>query len=415
MIVLAALAVFAAVLVGRIGGPRHPAYVVPAEPVGSAAFANAMEAYTSASIVGGNRVDVLLNGDEIFPAMLAAIRSARHSITYAQYFFQDGPVAHAVIDALAERCRAGIPVHVLLDGVGTMRMPRAFTKNLEAASCHVKTFRPLGRLSIVRANHRNHRRILVVDGRVGFTGGSGVSWKWMGDGRRPDHWRDTDARVEGPAVEFLQAAFVGSWLAVTGEMLGGETYFVSAPSRAGAVHAQIVKSSPEEGGDAMYRLFLLAARAARRSILLTNPYFLPDDALSELLMQAVKRGVSVQVLVPGVVDHELVRQASRAEFGQMLQAGIEIYEYQAALLHAKTMVVDGLWATVGSTNLDNRSFALNEELNLVVYDAAVAGRLEAAFRDDLTRAARVTYETWQRRPFKDRILEMITVPIRSLM
>ena len=411
---LAGLAVFAA-LVGIRSGPRHRAHVIPDMTAGSAAFAHAMEAYTSAPIVGGNRVELLLNGDEIFPALLASIRGARHSITYAQYFFQDGPVAREVIDALAERCRAGVSVHVLLDGVGTMKMPRALTQELERATCHVRVFRPLGRLSLVRANHRNHRRILVVDGRVGFTGGSGVSSKWMGDGRTADHWRETDARVEGPAVAHLQAAFVGSWLAVTGEMLAGDRYFLARAASTGNARAQVVKSSPEEGGDAMYRLFLLAAASARRSILLTNPYFLPDDELTAALVRAVARGVSVKVLVPGVVDHELVRQASRAEFGDLLQAGIQIYEYRAALLHAKTMVVDGVWATVGSTNLDNRSFALNDELNLVIHDALVARRLEQAFHDDLEYAARVRYDDWAQRPLRDRLAELLTVPIRNLM
>jgi cardiolipin synthase len=415
LIVVAGFAVTAALVGMRAGGQRHPAYAVPDLAAGSAAFAHAMEAYTSAPIVGGNRVDLLLNGDEIFPALLEAIRGARQTITYAQYFFQDGPVAREVIDALAERCRAGVAVHVLLDGVGTMKMPRAFTQELERASCHVKVFRPLGRLSLVRANHRNHRRILVVDGRVGFTGGSGVSSKWLGDGRTADHWRETDARVEGPAAAYLQAAFVGSWLAVTGEMLAGDRYFPARPASVGGVRAQVVKSSPEEGGDAMYRLFLLAVASARRSILLTNPYFLPDDALTAALVRAVAHGVSVKVLVPGVVDHELVRKASRAEFGRMLQAGVQIYEYGVALLHAKTMVVDGVWATVGSTNLDNRSFALNEELNLAIHDSVVAHRLEQAFDEDVARAAPVRYEAWAHRPLKDRLAELLTAPIRNLM
>jgi cardiolipin synthase len=250
---------------------------------------------------------------------------------------------------------------------------------------------------------------------VGFTGGSGVSSKWLGDGRTADHWRDTDARVEGPAAAYLQAVFVGSWLAVTGEMLAGDRYFPARPASAGGVRAQVVKSSPEEGSDAMYHLFLLAVASARRSILLTNPYFLPDDALTAALFRAVARGVSVKVLVPGVVDHELVRKASRAEFGRMLQAGVQIYEYRVALLHAKTMVVDGVWATVGSTNLDNRSFALNEELNLAIHDSVVAHRLEQAFHDDVARASPVRYEAWTDRPLKDRLAELLTVPVRNLM
>ncbi|MGH2668851.1 MAG: phospholipase D-like domain-containing protein, partial [bacterium] len=370
---------------------------------------------TSAPILGRNTVDVLLNGEEIFPAMVDAIRGARKTITYAQYYFEDGPVARELVEALAERCRAGVGASILLDGFGALSMPPEYIETLKKSGCHVEIFRPLSPIEWNRANYRNHRRVLVVDGRVGFTGGSGVSRKWMGNGRVEGHWRETDARVRGPVVEYLQGAFAENWLETTGIVLGGEPYFPRPVTPAGEAYAQFVRSSPAGGGFAMYTMFLLAISSARRTIFITNPYFVPDGAMENALMGAVARGVRVAVLVPGAIDHNIVRQASRGKFGKMLRAGVEIYEYRAALLHAKTMVVDGVWATVGSTNLDNRSFALNDELNLVVYDAAVARRLERVFADDLEYSAKVDYRTWRRRGLIDRLLELLATPIRPLL
>jgi cardiolipin synthase A/B len=414
-LVIIGVAVLSGVIVSRANRPPRPQYGVPEMSATSPAFERAVEAYTASPIVPGNRVQLLFNGDEIFPALVAAIRSARVSVNYAQYFFEDGPPAHQVVDALADRCRAGVPVKILLDAVGTMKMPGELRQTLEDARCRVKYFRPLGKLSVVRANHRNHRRVLVVDGRVGFTGGAGVSEKWMGNGRVADHWRDTDVRVEGPVVDYLQGAFAENWMEATGEVLVGPEYFATWKPGAVGTRAQVVKSSPSGGGDAMYRLFLLALASARHSILLSNPYFLPDSAMRDAMERAAKHGVAVKILVPGVVDHELVRQASRAGFGRMLRAGIQVYEYRDALLHAKTMVIDGAWATVGSTNFDNRSFALNEEINLAVYDPAVAGRLEQAFDDDLRHATRVQYEKWAHRPVRERVFEVLSLPIRNLL
>ena len=414
-LLIVGVAILTGVIVSRANRPPRPQYGVPPMSATSPAFERAVEAYTASPIVSGNRVQLLFNGDEIFPALVTAIRSARMTVNYAQYFFEDGPPAHQVVDALADRCRAGVPVKILLDAVGTMKMPAELRQELEDAHCRVKYFRPLGKLSIVRANHRNHRRILVVDGRIGFTGGSGVSGKWMGNGRVADHWRDTDVRVEGPVVDYLQGAFVENWMEATGEILVGPEYFAVGEADGSGVRAQVVKSSPSGGGDAMYRLFLLALASARRSVLLSNPYFLPDQAMRDVMERAAHKGVSVKILVPGVVDHELVRQASRSGFGRMLRAGIQIYEYRGALLHAKTMVVDGTWATVGSTNFDNRSFALNEEINVAMYDPVLAGRLEKAFEDDLRHAARVDYETWKRRPLRERVFEILSLPIRDLL
>ncbi len=389
-----------------------PAEKLPAVAAGDTAFTATMEAHTNSPIVDGNRVDILLNGDEIFPAKLAAIRSARTSITYAEYFYADGGPAREIAESLAERCRAGVTAHVLLDGFGTLSMPREYVKLLQGAGCHLATFRPLGRwVSVGRHNKRNHRRVLVADGRVAITGGSGVSDKWTGNGRLDGHWRDTDVRIEGPAARNIQSAFFENWREATGELLGGDRY-LSNGRPSGQTRAQVIKSSPGGGYD-MYTMYLLAIASARRSVYLTNPYFLPDDRMEEALLAAVARGVRVVALTPGKIDHNVVRAASRRGFGRLLLGGIEIFEYQAALLHAKTMVVDGVWATIGSTNFDNRSFALNDELNVVLYDRAVVERLAAAFEADLAHARRVTYDAWQNRGLKTKLLERLVVPLES--
>jgi cardiolipin synthase len=381
------------------------------------AFLPTLEAYTSTAI-GGNTVILLLNGDEIFPAQLAAIRSARETITYAQYFYEEGAIGAEIAEALAERCRAGVRAHVLLDGFGTLAIPAAYRETMTQAGCEVATFRPLSPLSLGAvfgfgsSNKRNHRRLLVVDGRVGFTGGSGISPKWLGNGRTEGHWRDTDVRLEGPVVGKLQGAFAENWLEATGNVLGGASYFPSLP-RTGSVFAQVVRSSPVVGSFSMYTMFLLAMSSARQSIYITNPYFLPDDRMTQVLMEASKRGVRVVALLPGAIDNNIVRQASRSKFGELLEAGIQIYEYQAGLLHAKTMTVDGVWATIGSTNLDTRSFARNEELNAVVYDKEVVSRLEKIFAEDLVNARKVHLRRWRGRGFLDHLLEILSLPVRS--
>jgi cardiolipin synthase len=390
-----------------------PHVSLPHLALGEPSFFPTVEAYSSAPIVGGNRVDLLFNGEESFPAQIRAVRAARRSLTVAQYWYEDGLVARDLTAALAERCRAGVKGHILLDAFGSLGMPPEYGERLRQAGCQVVFFRPLDPISAYRANNRNHRRILVVDGRIGFTGGSGISRKWMGDGRVDGHWRDTDVRVEGPVVQYLQGAFAENWLEATGEVLGGEAYFPRPIPAAGRVYAQVVRSSPAGGSFAMYTTLLLAMASARQSIYITNPYFLPDSKMLDTLEAAVRRGVRVVILLPEVIDSNLVRSASRHHYGRMLKAGIHIHEYRAGLLHAKTMVVDGVWATVGSTNLDNRSFALNDELNLVVYDREIARRLEAAFTQDLAYAGKVEYREWQSRGLVDRLLELLALPLRD--
>jgi cardiolipin synthase len=413
---LASVTGCSAALVIALSACAHiqPPLVLPQVAVGDPAFAPTMEAYTNATLSSGNRVDLLLNGDQIFPAQVEAIRSAKRTLTYAQYFYEDGRPAEQIVEAIGERCRAGIQARVLLDAFGSMKMPAALIHELEQSGCRVAMFRPVSPWTLDSANHRNHRRILVVDGRLGFTGGSGASSKWMGDGRQKGQWRETDIRVEGPAVNDLQGAFAENWMEATGEMLGGDGFFGPQPARGGVV-VQVVRSSPASGSIAMYRMYLLAIAAARRSIYLTNPYFLPDDRMAQSLIEARQRGVRVVLLLPGAIDNNIVRQASRAGFGRLFDAGVEIYEYRSGLLHAKTMVVDGRWATVGSANVDNRSFALNEELNVALYDSGMAGRLERVFADDLAHSRRLEPEQWRSRGLASRFLEILSIPFREQM
>jgi cardiolipin synthase len=393
----------------------QPHLALPPMMLGEPSFFPTLEAYAGAPIVGGNAVELLFNGEQIFPSLVASIQSAQRTITYAQYFYEDGPVARDIAEALAERCRAGVGVNVLLDAFGSLSIPREYLELMRVSGCHVAWFRPLSQYIFRRYHKRNHRRILVVDGRIGYTGGAGVSRKWMGNGRTEGHWRDTDVRMEGPVVEYLQAAFAENWLEATGMVLGGEAYFPRPIEPRGQVYAQVARSSPASGSAAMYTTFLLAVSAARKSLLVTNPYFVLDETMREAVLGTVRRGVRVAVLVPAVIDHALVRQASRAQFGDLLRAGVEIYEYTPALLHAKTMVIDGVWATVGSTNLDNLSFAFNDELNLIIYDRAIAQQLERAFHEDVQASRRVTYEAWKHRGVKAKLLEVLALPIRDLL
>ncbi len=377
----------------------HPHYIAPDVHVGEPAFARALEAHTLSSPIGGNSAELLLNGDQIFPAMLTAIRRARATITFANFIFEDGAIAQEMTAALAERCRAGVRVHVLLDAVGSSQMPRRYRTELTEAGCRFAWFHSLNPFALKRINHRNHRRILVVDGRVGFTGGIGVGTNWTGDGREVGHWRQTDVRVEGPVVRLLQAAFAENWRDATGTLLGGDAYFPPAERR-GELAIQSVKSSPASGSAEAYLLFLLAIDGARSSIYLTNPYFVPDSAMADALVRAAKRGVQVSVITAGATQgmlDRLVRRASHAHYARATKAGVKMYEYGPALLHAKTLVVDARWVSIGSANLDNRSFALNNELNVVFLDPGIATRLIAVFRQDLQFARPVKEDELQHR------------------
>jgi cardiolipin synthase len=391
---------------------------VPEITLGDTTFFPTLEALTDAPIVGGNKIELLQNGDALFPLMLREIKNAKSTITFAQYLFKGGSLAEELARSFAERCQAGIKVYVLLDSHGSSEAPEEIAEMIRKAGCQLEYFRRIRAPQVVlpwkllRYNYRNHRRILVIDGRIGFTGGYGISDAWMGDGRTADHWRDTNVRVEGPAVKFLQGAFTESWLETTGDLLGGDGFFPRLEPQ-GKIQLQFVKSSPVGGSFQNYLLYLLSITSAKKSILITNPYFIPDDRMIEALLDATARGVRVVVLVPGKIDFKITYRASRRHYGRMLLGGIEIFEYSRALLHSKTMVVDGVWATIGSTNFDNRSFALNEELNLALYDKNVAHNLEQIFAEDLKHSRKITYTEWDARGIKEKIWEWFAFPVEE--
>lgn len=391
---------------------------VPEVELGDASFFPTLEALTDAPISSGNKIDILQNGDTIFPAMLGAIKKARSTITFAQYLFKDGSLANQFAETFAERCQAGVKTYLLLDSHGSSEVPDEIPEMLKKAGCRLEFFRRIKAPQVIlpwkllQYNYRNHRRILVIDGQVGFTGGYGIDDAWLGDGRTEDRWRDTNVRIEGPAVKYLQAAFTESWLETTGVLLGGDGFFPRLPFR-GDIPVQFVKSSPVGGSFQNYLLYLLSIHSAKKTIFITNSYFIPDDRMIESLLEAAARGVKVIVLVPGKIDHKITYRASRRYYGRMLRGNIDIFEYMPALLHSKTMVVDGVWATVGSTNFDNRSFALNEELNLTLYDRGLARHLEKSFFEDLKHARKITYEEWQSRPLKEKFFELFAFPVEE--
>jgi cardiolipin synthase A/B len=359
-------------------------------------------------IVGGNRVDHFENGAQIFPAMLAAIRDARRSINFETYIYWSGRIGREFAAALAERARAGVAVHVILDWVGSQKIDDELLAVMEDAGVRIERFHPLRWYTLARMNNRTHRKLLVVDGRTGFTGGVGIADVWSGDAQDPDHWRDSHYRLEGPAVAQMQAAFLDNWIETTGEVLTGPDYFPEVEP-VGEVRAQLFQSSPTGGADSMQLMYLLSIAAAEHTIDLSAAYFVPDGLTRRLLVEAAHRGARVRVIVPGEhIDADVVRRASRDDWRELLEAGIEISEFQPTMFHCKLLIVDGLLASVGSTNFDNRSFRLNDEANLNVYDPAFATGVTRVFEADLARSRRMSLATWRHRPWRERAVEKVS-------
>jgi cardiolipin synthase len=373
--------------------------------VGDPQFVRTMNVMLGPALVPGNRTRALVNGDEIFPEMLEAIRGARKTITFEMYIYWKGSIGDQFTAALEERARSGVKVHVLIDALGSQKIEKKVISRLRDAGARVELYNPVRWDTIARMNNRTHRKILVIDGAVGYTGGVGIGDEWSGDAQDPNHWRDTHFRLEGPAVAQMQAAFMENWIEVTGEVLHGPEYFPELRSVGGEL-AQFVVSSPGGGGESAQLLYLMSIAAARRSIQLSAAYFVPDDNEVRQLVEARERGVRVQIIVPGpATDSAAVRRASRSTWGELLRAGVEIYEYQPTFYHVKVMTVDGLWVTVGSTNFDTRSFSTNDEANLNVYDRAFAAEEERIFERDLERSRRITLEEWEGRPLREKLWE----------
>jgi cardiolipin synthase A/B len=375
--------------------------------VADAAFLQTMHALSGAPLSAGNRVEILRNGVRIFPSMLAAIRSSTRTIDMEFYIYWDGEVGRMFAEALAERARAGVRVKIILDAVGSAMMSAQLLEFLKRNGIDLEWYHPLRWFTLSRFNHRTHRKLLIVDGRVGFSGGVGIADEWAGDADTRDHWRETMVRVEGPAVTQMQFAFMDNWIKSRGELLIGLDYLPEVAA-GGDCLAQVVKSSPSEGTNAVKLLHIISIVSATKSISISNAYLIPDRDTTCALEGAVRRGVDVRVIVPGEYsDVPFVRQASRFHYEWLLRRGIRIFEYQPTMMHAKTMVVDRLWTTIGSSNFDDRSFRLNDEVNVNVYDARVAAEMEAMFAEDLSRSREITLRRWFRRPTLERIKEKI--------
>ncbi len=376
-------------------------------------FRRSMGVLLGPPILEGNQVEVLLNGNQIFPAMLADIRRARRSITFETYIYWSGSIGKEFADALSERARAGVKVHVLLDWVGSVKMEPALLDQMKQSGVQLERYHKPDWWNFKRLNNRTHRKVLVIDGMIGFTGGVGIADQWRGQAEDPEHWRDTHFRAQGPVVAQMQAVFNDNWVKATGRVLDGESYFPQLEPR-GTQLAQMFSSSPSGGSESMHLMYLMVITAARHSIHLSSSYFVPDELAIKALVAAARRGVKIRIITPGTtIDSETVRKASRALWGPLLAAGIEIAEYQPTMFHCKVLVADGLLVSVGSTNFDNRSFSLNDEANLNVLDAEFARQQIAVFEEDMKHARRITLQDWQRRPWRERALERLASVIGS--
>ena len=372
-------------------------------------FLRAAESVTGAPVSYGNDADLLINGDEIFPAYVGAIREAEETVNLLTYAYWRGDIATEVAETLCEKASAGVECNVIVDAVGAAKMDRGLVKKMREAGVQVCFFRPPKPYAVKRLQHRTHRKLLIVDGTTGFTGGVGIAEEWTGNAQDPDHWRDTHVRVRGPVVRGLQGAFAENWLECTGEVLAGDRYLPYIEELEDGGPMQVMRSSATIGDTNAEALVYLALAAAKESIELTSAYFVPRPAFTDALVEAAELGVSLRILVPGShIDKELVRTAGRAAYDELLGAGIEIYEYCPTMLHAKTLVVDGTWSCVGSVNFDNRSFQLHDEVTIGVQSERFAGRLHEVFERDLESSERIEPEAWAERPVTQRARERVT-------
>ena len=381
--------------------------------VGGESFLRATEAITGAPVSYGNDVELLVNGDNIFPAFLETIRSATKTLNLLTYVYWTGEIAHDVADAVSKRALEGVTCNVLLDAVGAMKMDSGLISSMEEAGVRVRRFRPVKPYAIRRITNRTHRKILVADGTTGMTGGVGIAQEWTGNAHDPEHWRDTHIRVRGPVVRGLQGAFAENWLEATGEVLAGEGYLPELKPVDGGGAMQVMRSSAGVGDTEAEALYYLAIASARESLFLTSAYFAPRPAFIEALVEACRRAVDVRILVPGsYTDKGIVRQAGRSSYERLLSEGARIFEYQPTMLHAKCLVVDGVWSSIGSVNFDNRSFQLNDEATLCVQSRHFAQQLTEVFEEDLAQSEEFLLDRWKKRPLRQRVLEQVGRLIR---
>lgn len=410
VLALGGVAIFSILFVRRDVLDFRPAHTFA---VADPAFFGSAHALGDPLPVPGNKLTLLHNGDEIFPALLDAIRGAKKSLNFEAFLFDSGKVGSDFRDALSERAQAGVRVRVLLDGVGSSsKLDNDDVETMKRAGCHFAYYHPTHNWRVDKVNRRTHRRILVADGKLGFTGGVGFADQWQGKGDGPHRWRDVHVRVEGPLVAKLQAAFQQHWARAYGEVLTGPDEFPHLDP-AGPLRAQVIAShSFSLAGLQVAQA--VAISAAEKRISITNAYCTPSEDQVSLLIAAVKRGVDVRLLLPGKHnDQPLTKAAGRTAYGKLLEGGVKIFEYRPAMIHSKSMVVDGRFAMIGSSNLDARSSAINEELDLTVYDQGFGAEMEAVFEADLAKSEPYTLDEFKQRSLWERTSEWVMIPFRS--
>jgi cardiolipin synthase len=376
-------------------------------------FRRALGVLLGPPLLPGNHITTLINGDRIFPPLLAAIGSAQVSVTFETFVFRDD-IGCQFCEALSAAARRGVKVCILLDWLGSSSMDAQLLNATRSAGCDLQIYHPPTWFHLGRLNNRTHRKLLIVDGKTGFTGGVGMGREWLGDAQDEAHWRESHYRVEGPVVPQMQAVFVDNWIKATGRVLHGAEFFPAAYPTAGDMDAQMFGSSPVGGSESMHLMILLALTAAQRTIDIENAYFVPDRLTVDALVAAARRGVRVRIVVPGhYTDARVGRWAAQALYGDLLNAGIELYEYQPTMIHCKVLVIDGMWTSVGSANFDDRSFRLNDEANLNVFSAQLAAEQIKYIEQDIDRSKRMVLRRWARRSATRRVYENLALLLRS--
>ena len=391
-------------VVATLFTPHIPYHVEGEIDAGSEHFIHVLESTCQTHLEQGNRIDILPNGDAFYPAMLAAIATAQETINMECYIFKSGEIGDRFIQALSERARAGVRVTIVMDAIGSFSALRTSSRLLKAAGCRVDAYQRFTWYRLSRLNNRTHRELLVIDGSVAFVGGAGVAdWWWKPRHHKP-MWRDMMARIQGPLVSDIQGVLAENWMECNGEILTGPNTY-KPRTRAGDVAAFAVKSSPADRSTTSRALFQALVEGAKRTICVTTPYFLPDKAFRAAICRTARRGVAMTVIVPGAnTDQGWVRLASRRMYGEMLEAGVRILEYEPGMIHLKALLVDELWSVIGTANFDNRSFEHNDEVNVAIRDQAVTARLMTEFRSDAAKSHEITVAAWRRRPVWEKLI-----------
>ncbi len=380
-------------------------------------FSRSIELYTGTHIDPGNKVEILLNGDGTYPQLWKDLASAQRTITVQMYYSQPGAVADTIAKYLIDKARHKVRVLLLLDAFGSQPLKRDWLQRVKAAGVEVVWLRPLRWYSLQKAAQRSHVRVVVVDGRIGYTGGFGLADYWLGDGHHEDQWRETNVRFEGPTVAALQATFAAGWAEATGELLTGDMFFPkSSFAEVGNMKAGLMHSVPSMGSTPAERFLALSIAGARKSIYISNSYFVPGESFMQLLLAAQRRGVDVRVLtVSKKTDVKTTWYAGRTYYEKLLEGGVKIYEYQPTMMHAKSMVVDGIWSYVGSMNFDNRSLSFNDESLLVALDPAVGAQMNSIFMDDIKSSQEMKLDEFRKRPLSNKVLEWCAQKLRRVL